>query len=275
MPRGVDGDHPFQPEVPFQVRLQEGCHHGPRRAVDVDLDVESGLGLDAVQGGRDPGDRFVASRVGDSHDRDHTDGVLVYVVLQVVAVEYRMFPADRHVARLHVPVVAELLPAHLHGAGHHQVGAVRGFPGGAAGLLPATLQRQAAQHRRLRRPDRRGADRVFRVGGVPQVGEHLPAAGFDLRGAGVLVLVDHVLVRRLQRQAVGVIVHPGADEGGQVEAGVAVEHRLVVDDLVGGFRQRFASGQAGARQLGGLTWPGEEGIQLHLARAGGCGAVGV
>ena len=81
---------------------------------------------------------------------------------------------------------------------------------------------------------------MFRVGGMPQIGEHLPAPGLDLGGARVLVLVDHVLVRRLDEEPARVIVHPGADEGGQVETGVAVEHRLVVDDLVRGLRQRLA-----------------------------------
>jgi hypothetical protein len=58
------------------------------------------------------------------------------------------------------------------------------------------------------------------------------AAALDLGGLRVFVLVDDVLVRRLRHQARGLRLHPRGHEGGQVEPGVAVQHQLVVDDLV-------------------------------------------
>ena len=80
-------------------------------------------------------------------------------------------------------------------------------------------------------------------GSVPEVGEHGDAAGLDLGGLRVLVLVDHVLVERRGVEPVGLLVHPGGDEGGEVEPGVAVEHHLVQDDLVRRLRQHLAVGQ--------------------------------
>ena len=77
------------------------------------------------------------------------------------------------------------------------------------------------------------ADRVLRVGGVPEVGEHVHAPVLQVGRARVLVLVDHVLVERLGHQQPRLRLGPRRDERGQVEPRVAVEHQLVVDDLVG------------------------------------------
>ena len=80
------------------------------------------------------------------------------------------------------------------------------------------------------------SDGIHRVRRMPEVGEHMPAAGFDFGGLRVLVLVDHVLVGRLHVQAVRIIVHPGAYEGREVQARVAVKHGVVVHHLIGGLR---------------------------------------
>ena len=87
------------------------------------------------------------------------------------------------------------------------------------------------------------------IGSVPQVGEHGDAAGLDLGGLRVLVLVDHVLVERGGVQPVGLLVHPGGDEGGEVEPGVPVEHDLVQHDLVRRLRQHLPLGQPPLRDL--------------------------
>ena len=93
-------------------------------------------------------------------------------------------------------------------------------------------------------PDaRRGVRRV------PQVAEHPHAAGLDLRGLRVLVLVDHVLVDGGGVEPVGLLVHPRGDERGQVEAGVPVEHHLVQDDLVGRLGQHRLVGEAVPRDV--------------------------
>ena len=76
----------------------------------------------------------------------------------------------RHQPRLHVPVAAELLPAHLDVDAHHQVGPVGGLAGGLHPLAPAPLQRQPGQHRRLARAGRRAARRACSWSGrVPQL----------------------------------------------------------------------------------------------------------
>ena len=71
---------------------------------------------------------------------------------------------------------------------------------------------------------------------VEQVGDDGDAAFFDGRGQRVLVFVDHVLVERLGHQLLGLGIHPGGDERGEVEAGVPVEHEFVVDESVCDFR---------------------------------------
>jgi hypothetical protein len=49
---------------------------------------------------------------------------------------------------------------------------------------------------------------------------------------GVLVHVDVVLVDGVHDELVALWLHPGGDEGRQVEPRVAVQHQLVADDLV-------------------------------------------
>ena len=62
---------------------------------------------------------------------------------------------------------------------------------------------------------------------MPQVGQHVDAAPLDLRGLRVLVLVDHVLVDGQCHQGEKLGLGPRLAEGGQVLAGVAIEHQLV------------------------------------------------
>ena len=102
------------------------------------------------------------------------------------------------------------------------------------------------------------------VGRVPQRRDHLPAAGLDRGGLRVLVLVDHVLVGRLGVQLVGERIHPRADEGREVQPRVAVEHRLVVDDLVGRLGQRLPRRQDVEREVGRLARAGEHRVELIL-----------
>ena len=224
----------------------------------------SGLGLDAVQGFGDLCDRLIDAGIGDAHDRDDADRVLVDVLVEFESIEALVLVGDRNVAGLDVPVVAELLPAHLHRAGQDQVGLLGGQPGRAARLLPAPLERQTAEHARLRRADRGRADGALGIRGVPQCRDHLPAARLDRRRLGILVLVDHVLVGGLGVELVGERVHPGADEGREIQSRVAVQHRFVVDDLVGGLGQRLAGRKHVERKVGRLAGPREERVELVL-----------
>ena len=59
--------------------------------------------------------------------------------------------------------------------------------------------------------------------------QDVDATPLELRGLRVLVFVDHVLAEALSHQLLGLWLHPGGDEGSQVEPRVAVEDQLVFD----------------------------------------------
>ena len=126
-------------------------------------------------------------------------------------------------------------------------GCVGGLPLGRAPLLPAPLERQSAEHRRLAGARRRAARRLVRIRRVPEVREDVHAARLDLGGLRVLVLVDHVLVEALGHELLGLGLHPRGHERGDVETRVAVEHELVVDDLVRDVRWHLAFRELVAR----------------------------
>jgi hypothetical protein len=118
----------------------------------------------------------------------------------------------------------------------HQVGLVGRLAHGLAALLPEPLQRQAAQHRGLAGAGREAACGGGRGGGVPEVAEDADAPHFELGRLRVLVLVDHVLVEAGTHQLSRLGLHPCRHERGQVETGVAVQHQLIGDHLVGDVR---------------------------------------
>ena len=91
---------------------------------------------------------------------------------------------------------------------HTMFGRSVGLPGRGPLGPPPPLGRHPAEHARLGRTDRRGADGVRRLGRVPQVGQHVHAAPLDLGGLRVLVLVDHVLVDRQVHQPVDLPAPP-------------------------------------------------------------------
>jgi len=77
---------------------------------------------------------------------------------------------------------------------------------------------------------------------MPQVGQDADAPLLQHGRLRVLVFIDHVLVRAFGHQQLRMGLHPGGDERGQVEPGVAVEHQLVVDELPRGIgRDRVVS----------------------------------
>ena len=90
------------------------------------------------------------------------------------------------------------------------------------------------------------------------------AARFDLGGLRVLVLVDHVLGERLAHELLGLGLHPGGDEGREVQAGVAVEHELVVDQVVGRARLHLLGGDLEARNGAGQRTTGVGGGERGL-----------
>ena len=112
----------------------------------MDRNVDARGRLDGVQGGGDRRDGLVVARVGDAHDGDDADGVLVDVPVQLEAIEGLVLLGDGHVAGLDLEVVGELLPADLDGRAHDDVGRLGGLAGRPSGELPAALERQAAEH---------------------------------------------------------------------------------------------------------------------------------
>ena len=200
--------------------------------------------LQVVERGADLLHRLVRAVEGRAEDRDDADRVLVAPLDRLLGGEVEAVAFHRDEAHLDVPVVRELLPADLDVDPHDEIRLVRGPAGRLAALLPAALEREAAEHRRLARAGRRAARRLLGVGGVPEPAEDVDAAQLELRGLRVLVLVDHVLVEALGHQLLGLRLHPGRHEGRQVHARVAVEHQLVVHDLV-----REVGGHDGVRQL--------------------------
>ena len=233
MAGGVDRGHPLQPEIPRQAGVDEGSDERPRRAVDVHGDVQAGALLQVVQRLADLLDRLVGAVEGRAQDRDDADRVLVAELDGLLGGEREAVALHRHQPHLDVPVVGELLPADLDVDAHHQVGLVGRLALGLAALLPEPLQRQAAEHRRLAGAGRGAAGGGRRGGRVPEVAEDAHAPHLELGRLRVLVLVDHVLVEAVTHQLSRLRLHPRRHEGGQVEAGVAVQHQLIADHLLG------------------------------------------
>jgi len=230
---GIDGLHARHAEVPLQVGVEERGDEAARRPVDVDRDVESGALLQVVEQLRHALDVLVAPIERRAQHDDDPDGVLVAELDGLLGREVVPLALHGDEPHLHVPVIGELVPAHLDVDAGHEVGLVGRLALGPALLLPATLEGEAAEHRRLARAGGRAAGRLVRVGSVPEPADHVDATHLHGGGLRVFVLVDHVLVERLGHQLVGERVHVGGHEGRDVQAGVAVEHEFVVDDLVG------------------------------------------
>ena len=250
VPRGADRLHPRDAEVPHDVGGAEGGQEGTAGAVDVDVDVETGLLLQLVERLGELEHGLVGPGVGDAEGRHHHDGVLVDPFEHLLDVHLVAPRGHRDLPHLDVPVLGELVPDHLHGPAHH-VGRVGRLPGGPALGPPTPLGRHPAQHARLRGPDGRAADGLLGVGRVPQVGQHVDAAPFQLGRLGVLVLVDEVLVDAEVHQVMDLWLLPRLAERGEVLAGIAVEHELVGDRLHHLGRPHLRSGttRRGQRRL--------------------------
>ena len=74
------------------------------------------------------------------------------------------------------------------------------------------------------------------------------ATGLDRGGLRVLVLVDHILVEALIHQAVYLGFLPRLAEGGEVLPRIAIQHQLVMDQLVSGPGRFLPAGELGFRQ---------------------------
>ena len=210
-----------------------GATKPPEAASTCSGHVQALVALERVERLGDVRDRLVAAVEGRTQDRDHADRVLVALRDGLLGAQVIALALHRHQARLHVPVAAELLPAHLHVGAHHHVGAVGGLAGGSHPVAPAPLQRHPGEHRRLARAGRRASGGVMLIRTAPEARDDAHATGLDLRRLGIFVLVDHVLVGGLGHQTSGDRRHPGGDERRQVQARLTVQQQLGRDRLVG------------------------------------------
>src|SRR5258708_456764 len=67
---------------------------------------------------------------------------------------------------------------------------------------------------------------------MPQPGENIDTALLNFGGLRVLILINHILVERLRHQSFCFWLHPGGDEGGQVEPGIAIEDQFIMDQAI-------------------------------------------
>ena len=215
----------LQPEVPRRVGVQERPHEPAAGAVDVQRDLEAALVAQAAQQRVDADDVVgVAGERRAEHRRD-ADRVLVDVRLDVLGPDRELVALQRDDPRLDVEVAAELLPDHVHVAAEHQVRPVRRLARGLAARAPLPLQRQRAEHDRLRRALGPRPDRL--AGRVVQVGEHPDAALLDHRRLRILGVIDVVAVQVVGDHLLRLGLHPGRDERREVAHRDAVEHQLL------------------------------------------------
>ena len=163
---------------------------------------------------------------GAEHGRD-ADRVLVEVRLHVLGTDRVLALLEGDDPWFDVEVAAELLPHHVDVAAEHEVRSLRREVLRLAALLPLPLQRQRAEHDRLRRP--LGAAPGGRAGRVEQVGQHPDAALLDLGRDRVLGVVDEVAVQVLGDDPLRLGLHPGRHEGRQVPLRIAFEVQVLVE----------------------------------------------
>ena len=189
------------------------------------------------------------------HGRD-ADRVLVEVRLHVLGADRVLVLLQRHDPWLDVEVAAELLPHHVDVTSEHEVRSLRREVLCLPALLPLPLQGQGAEHDRLGRP--LGAAAGGRAGRVEQVGQHPDAALLDLGRDRVLGMVDEVAVQVLGDDPLGLRLHPGRDEGGQVSLRITFEVEVLVDQPHRIGRAHPALGERGRRRRFGQEPVAEE-----------------
>jgi hypothetical protein len=245
VPRGVDRANLLEPEIPSGVRVEERPDEGAAGAVDVQGNIQALLVAKSDQQVVDA-DHFVGvAGEGRADHRRDADRVLIDVRLDVLGADRVLARLQGHDPRLDVEVAAELLPDHVDVATEDQVGLVGGLSRRLAALAPLPLQRQRAEHDRLRGSLRPSTGCL--AGGVEELGEHLNAALLDLGGHRVLGVVDEVPVQVLVDDPACLRLHPGGDEGGQVPLRDPLDRQLLLQQPHGGDGHHLLVGDGGLR----------------------------
>ena len=239
----VDREHAWQAEIPDQIRGIERRHEAARGGVHMNGDVEAGAFLQGIELPAQLFDRLVAAIEGAAQDAHHPDRVLIAAGHRLLGAELETIRRDRHQARLYIEVGAELVPADLGVGAHHQVGAAALQARRPASLAPVPLHHQAAEHAALAGAGGGGANGLGGIGGIPEIGQDPQTALLQFGGLGIFVLIDDVLIGAFLHQPPCLRLHPGAHKGGQIQASVAIEHQVVVDQLVGVLGIEAAGGE--------------------------------
>ena len=243
MARRVDRANLLEAEVPLGVRGRGTARRRRRSPPSTWSGTSSpALVLEAHEQVVDADDVVGMPGERGAEDGGHADRVLVEVGFHVLGPDRVLVALERDDSRLDVEVAAELLPHHVHVAAEDEVRAARVLARLLAASAPLPLQRERAEHDRLRRTLRARAGRLARR--VEEVGEHADAALLDLGGLRVLGVVDEVAVEVLGDDPLRLGLHPGGHEGGQVAHRDPVEHQLLADQPHG-----VDGGHAVLRQL--------------------------
>ena len=221
-----------QREVPHQVRLGERRDEPAGGGVHVDRDIRATARGDCVERDADLADRLIAAVERRAEHRHHTDRVLITALHGLLSGQMEAIALHRHQTRLDVPVAAELVPTHLHVDAEDQVRPVRRLTEPPSSV-PATATSAPAHRASPPRSTQSSSSpshrhRPKRATG----GRSCSRPALELRRLRILILVDHVLIRRLCHQLGGVGRHPSRHERSQVQAGAAVEQQLVRHEVI-------------------------------------------
>ncbi len=215
--------------------------------IDVNWDVQSRALLQGIERGGDLLHGLVLQREGETERRHHADRIFVAALDDLFGREEQPAALDGNFPQLDVEIAGEFVPADLHRAGD-QIRAIGRLAGAVAPFAPLPLEGQAAEHGRFTRTGRRAADRGLEIGSIPQVGQHVHTARFDLGCLRILLLVDHVFVDAVVHQLANFGLDPRLAERRQVLPGVAVEEQFVVKRSVNLVARSLLLGEPVSRQ---------------------------
>ena len=209
--------------------------------------------LQVVERGADLGDRLVAAVERRAEDRDDADRVLVAVLHRLLGGQVEAVALHRHEPRLDVPVVGELLPADLDVDAHDEVRLVDRLAGGRA---RAAASAASAPGRRACRPrwtrssssrSRSSASGACHRSASMATQRRSSSAVCGYSSLSIMFLSKHSAI-----SCVGLRLHPGGHERREVQPRVAVEHQLVVDDLVRDVGRHLAARELEAGDRAGV-----------------------
>ncbi len=179
--------------------------------------------------------------VGGTENDDNADGVLVNHLDSLVDVEAVLGLVETgNEALLDVEVASKLLNGDL-GVGtkdHVRAGLLERLALSLALVLPSLLGGETGEHDSLGRTGGSNthgslalAIGIVLLGGLPEVSKHGNATSVHGQGSRVLVLVTGVDHHGFGHELGSLIGHPGVNERGQVESGLAIEAQVRAEKL--------------------------------------------